>query len=57
MVSSELQKVPENTVAVTGEDALKVMRLIDALDELDDTQNVSSNAEFSDEDMEAYANQ
>jgi YebC/PmpR family DNA-binding regulatory protein len=54
MVSAELQKVPENTVSVSGEDAQKVMRLIDALDELDDTQNVSTNAEFSDADLEAY---
>ncbi len=54
MVSAELRKNAENTVKVEGEEAQKVMRLIDVLDDLDDAQNVWSNAEFSDADMEAY---
>jgi YebC/PmpR family DNA-binding regulatory protein len=56
MASAEIRKVPENLVKVTGEDALKVMRLIDTLDDLDDTQNVYTNADFADEDVEAYQN-
>lgn len=52
--SAEITKIPENTVKVEGDSAMKVMRLVDALDELDDTQNVFHNAELSDEDVEAY---
>lgn len=54
MTSAELRKEPENVVAVKGEEAQKVLRLIDVLDELDDTQNVYTNADFSDEDLESY---
>jgi YebC/PmpR family DNA-binding regulatory protein len=52
--SAEITKIPENTTKVQGEVALKVMKLIDILDDLDDTQNVYSNAEFEDADLEAY---
>ena len=37
---------------VAGDDVDKVMKLLDALDDEDDVQNVFSNAEFSDEDLE-----
>lgn len=37
---------PENTVEVSGEDAEKMQRLIDALEDLDDVQQVYHNAEF-----------
>jgi YebC/PmpR family DNA-binding regulatory protein len=52
MASAELTKVPESTVQVEGEAAEKVLRLIDALDDLEDTQHVYSNFEISDEEME-----
>jgi YebC/PmpR family DNA-binding regulatory protein len=55
--SAELSKVPENTVTLEGESAFKVLRLLDELDELDDTQHVYSNIDISDEDAEKYASQ
>ncbi|MBD3314718.1 MAG: YebC/PmpR family DNA-binding transcriptional regulator [Chitinivibrionales bacterium] len=52
--SAELAKVPENTVEVKGDDAAKVLKLVDALDELDDTQNVFGNFDIDDEALEEY---
>lgn len=50
VVSDELAMVPSTTVPVEDvSDARKVLRLIDALDEHDDVQNVWSNIEISDE--------
>ena len=37
---------PSNETPVSDEDAEKVMRLIDALEELDDVQEVFTNASF-----------
>ena len=48
---SEITERPSTNVALELEDAEKVLRLVDRLDELDDVQNVYSNAEFSDEVM------
>ena len=47
--SSEISKVADNPVRVESENAAKVLRLVDALDELDDTQHVYSNFDISDE--------
>lgn len=48
--SSELAMVPSNTVPVADEsDARKVLRLLEALDEDDDVQNVWSNFDIPDE--------
>ena len=41
--SAELAQVPRNTVKVEGEDASRVLRLVDALEELDDVSKVFSN--------------
>ena len=49
--SAELSKVADNPVAVEGDNAAKVLRLLDALDELDDTQHVYSNFDMSEETM------
>jgi len=54
VVSAELTKVPENTIKVTGENAARILKLINALDDLDDTQSVYSNFDISDEDMKAF---
>ena len=40
-------------IEVKGEDAEKVMKMIEALEELDDVVNVFSNLKISDEVMEA----
>lgn len=43
--SAELQYVPNNTVPVDGETAVKVERILDAIDDLDDVTAVHTNAE------------
>ncbi len=48
--NASLQWIAKNVVKVNGEDAEKVIKLIDALEESDDVQNVYSNADF-DEDV------
>ncbi len=40
---------PSNETPVGDEDAEKVIRLVDALEELDDVQEVSTNASFPEE--------
>lgn len=49
--SASLTRIPTNTVAVSGEDAQKLAKLIEAFEDLDDVQNVYTNAEWP-EDME-----
>jgi YebC/PmpR family DNA-binding regulatory protein len=44
-----------NTVAVAGEDAERLVKLLDLLEDLDDVQNVYGNYEISDADMERLA--
>ena len=48
---AEVTMRPANTVDLELEDAEKVMRLVDMLEDLDDVQDVYSNADFSDEVM------
>lgn len=48
---AEVTMKPDNTVDLDLDDAQKVMRLVDMLEDLDDVQNVYSNADFSDEVM------
>ena len=45
---AEIAMVPATTIACDADTAAKVMRLIDALDDLDDVQNVYSNLEWND---------
>ena len=40
---AELAMVPKNTVKLEGDDAEKILKLIEALEELDDVSNVFSN--------------
>ena len=49
---AETIEKPTTFTEVTFDDAEKIMRLIDVLDELDDVQEVHTNADFSDEVME-----
>ena len=46
--SAEVQMVPKTTVNLDEEAALKALKLIDKLEDLDDVQHVYSNADFSD---------
>jgi YebC/PmpR family DNA-binding regulatory protein len=45
---AELAMVPKATVDVAGEDAQRLIRLLDAIDEMDDVQKVYSNANMDD---------
>jgi YebC/PmpR family DNA-binding regulatory protein len=49
--SASLQMVPQNTVKVTGKDAENLVKLMDALDQHDDVQNVSSNFDIDDKEL------
>ncbi len=46
---------PQNTIDVDGDKAATLMKLIEALDDCDDVQNVYANFEISDEEMERLA--
>jgi YebC/PmpR family DNA-binding regulatory protein len=52
ITEAELAMVATNTVAVAGEDAQKLLKLLSAIDDLDDVQKVYSNADI---DEAAYA--
>jgi len=49
---SEIAFIPENTVEADLDTSLKVFKLLESLEELDDTQAVTSNVDFSDEMLE-----
>ena len=51
--NAEVTMLPDNTIECSEDDALKVLRLIEALEELDDVQNVYSNGEFPESAFEA----
>ena len=44
--STELQRIPNTMVALSDEEFQDLMKLIDALEDDDDVQNVFSNANF-----------
>ncbi len=48
-IVSKITMVPDTTIALSGEDAVKMQKLIDALEDLDDVQDVYSNVELPDE--------
>ncbi|MDH5628013.1 MAG: YebC/PmpR family DNA-binding transcriptional regulator, partial [Candidatus Krumholzibacteria bacterium] len=47
--AAEVRKVPKTYVKLDGEDARKVIRLVEALEDLDDVQRVSANFDIPDE--------
>ena len=49
ITAKEITQVPTNIVDVAAEDARKVLRLLEALDDHDDVQNVSANFNIPDE--------
>jgi len=55
VASAEIAKVPKVTIPLDARKAEQVLRLLDKLDELEDVQRVSSNADFPDEVLAAYA--
>ena len=55
--SAEISMVASSSVTLQGSDADKMMRLIDALEDHDDAQNVCSNFEISEEDAARLASE
>lgn len=53
--SAELTMIPKNTVALDESDAKKTLRLLDALEDNDDVQEVYANFDIPDSVMEALA--
>lgn len=53
--AAEIAMVPTSVVELDNEKSRQTIRLIDALEELDDVQKVFSNAEFSEEALAEYA--
>ena len=55
VLSAELTLVPQNVIAIEDDsEAKKVLRLVDAMDEHDDVQNVYANFDVSDEVLAAF---
>jgi transcriptional/translational regulatory protein YebC/TACO1 len=44
---AEVTMRPENSIELTGEDAQRMQKLLDALEDLDDVQDVYHNAEIN----------
>ena len=47
--NASLQWIAKNTINISGDDAEKVMKIIEAMDDSEDVQNVYSNADFDEE--------
>jgi YebC/PmpR family DNA-binding regulatory protein len=54
--SADITMLPSNSVMVDGEDAIRLMKLLDALEDNDDVQKVYANFEIPDELMEELSN-
>lgn len=52
-VQGEIRMVPQSTVPVRGDDAASVLRLVEALEDLDDVQGVYGNFEIDESELEA----
>jgi YebC/PmpR family DNA-binding regulatory protein len=54
VASAELSTVPKSTIELEEKAALQTLKLLDKLEELDEVQNVSSNANFPNSALEEY---
>jgi YebC/PmpR family DNA-binding regulatory protein len=54
ITSSEIAKVPKTTVQLEEKAALQALKLLDKLEELDEVQSVSTNADFPNAILEKY---
>jgi YebC/PmpR family DNA-binding regulatory protein len=52
LASAEVTMVPQSTVTLTGKPAETMVKLLEALDDHDDVQNVSSNMDIAPEELE-----
>jgi transcriptional/translational regulatory protein YebC/TACO1 len=55
VLEGQVSFIPQSTVRVEGKDATAVVRLIEALEELDDVQSVYANYDIPDEVLEAIS--
>lgn len=55
MVSAEIARIPSTLVKLQGKQAEQMLKLAEKLEELDDVQNVWSNFDIPDEEIEAYS--
>jgi YebC/PmpR family DNA-binding regulatory protein len=51
VASSEVTMVPQTTVHVTGREAQQLVKLLEALEDHDDVQNVSANADLDEDEL------
>jgi YebC/PmpR family DNA-binding regulatory protein len=51
--SAKVELIPQNTVKLEGKPAQAMMKLMEALDDHDDVQNISSNFDISEKEIEA----
>jgi len=54
VTSAEVTRIPQNTVRVEGKEAEQLLKLLDALEDQDDTQRVSANFDVPEELMQAH---
>jgi YebC/PmpR family DNA-binding regulatory protein len=52
--SADIEMVADAMIPVSGQDAKTVLKMIDALEDLDDVQNVWSNADIDDKSLEEF---
>ncbi|MCK4941150.1 YebC/PmpR family DNA-binding transcriptional regulator, partial [candidate division WOR-3 bacterium] len=57
IISSELTRIPQNTIPLGGKEAEKVLKLYEALDAVDDVQHVYANFDISEEVMEKISSE
>jgi transcriptional/translational regulatory protein YebC/TACO1 len=50
--SAEVTSIPSSTVAISGKPAEQMVRLLEAVEDHDDVQNVSSNMDIAAEELE-----
>jgi transcriptional/translational regulatory protein YebC/TACO1 len=54
-LSAEITKAPQNTVKVTGDQAGKVLKLVEQLDDHDDVQHVYANFDIDEKELSKLA--
>ncbi|HUI11073.1 MAG TPA: YebC/PmpR family DNA-binding transcriptional regulator [Bacteroidota bacterium] len=54
--SAALQMLPQNTVKVTGKEAEQLMKLMEAIEEHDDVQNVYANFDIDEKELASFNN-
>ena len=52
IASAEVTMIPQNTVTLSGGEAERTLKLLEALQDHDDVQNVSANLDIAQEELE-----